>query len=153
MADEVAVTEDEIIAYTAQIPSTRLEVEGDWPKGTILNINLSLRVRARTEGDDRKGNATLHHHLAVEEAAIQSVLTPAQRRAQFEAEVAKQTPQPKVIDEEPGHEDQEKKEDWSDVEAQDAAKRDQLQVDSVEQTEGQTENQETDADQFEQVNF
>jgi hypothetical protein len=169
----------EAITYTAQIPSTKLEVEGDWPKGTILNINLSLRVRGRVDGEDRKGNETLHHLLAVEEASIQSVLTPAQRKAAYDAALAAQQ---KVIDEEPGQEDQiehpgieagegvehpadgtwspevsneptelvneltPETEDWSDVDAQDAQKR-QLQVEGVERVE------ETDAHQYEEVNF
>lgn len=158
--DEVA----EVIEYSAQIPSTKLEIDGDWPKGTILNINLSLRVRARTEGEDRKGNSTLHHHLAVEEAAIRSVFTPAQRRAQHEAALAAEKAEQdkakrgKVIEEEPGHEDQQSAqadaapapEDWSDVDAREQERRDQLKVEGVEQTEAPTE---TDDHQFETVDF
>lgn len=180
--EKAEIVPDEPITYTAQIPSTKLEVEGDWPKGTILNINLSLRVRGRVDGEDRKGNETLHHLLAVEEASIQSVLTPAQRKAAYEAVLAAGTPKEKVIDEEPGQEDQGTiehpgieagegvehpadgtwspevsneagelvnelaTEDWSDVEAKDAEKR-QLQVQDVQRVE------ETDAHQFEEVNF
>jgi len=154
--------QEEAVTYTAQIPSTKLEVEGDWPKGTILNINLSLRVRARTDGEDRKGNSTLHHMLVVEEAQILSVLTPAQRKAMFEAaEAAEKAKQNKVIEEEPGREDQAEElgedpaelvnelapapdEDWSDVEAKDAEKR-ALQVESAEPVE------ESDEHRFDEI--
>jgi hypothetical protein len=115
MADEEAVTEvytfegEEVKDFSAQIPSTKLEAPGAWARGTLLNMNVQLRVRS-VRMEETKDGMVRHHLLAIEEATVTGVLTPEQRRAAMaqeeQAELARLAALPKEIDEEPGIEDQ-----------------------------------------------
>lgn len=143
---------EEITDFAVQIPSTKLETGKAYPRGTILNMNVSLRVRSVRIDEDRQGNMIRTHLLAVEDAAVKKAVTPAERRATMEAEeAAEQAAKEKVIDEEPGvedgvsateplqnevTEDVAEDTDFSDVEARDA---EQVQA---------AQNTETDADQY-----
>lgn len=141
ITDSYSFEGDAITGFMAQIPSTRMQVDEQWPRGSVLNMNLTLRVRSVKIEEDRKGNLIRHHLLAVDEAQVRSVLTPAQRRAEHDAAVAAAaqdaTQADPVIAEHPAATEEET--DWSDVEAKDAEKR------------GEAVAQETDADQFEQA--
>ena len=77
--------EDEVPTYTAQLPSATLEAEQEYPRGTILNLNVQVRVIGFTENEDKKGNLIHKHNLALEEVSIIDFLTPAQRKALIEA--------------------------------------------------------------------
>lgn len=76
---------DEVVSYTAQLPSATLEAEQEYPRGTIINLNVQVRVIGFTENEDKKGNLIHKHNLALEEVSIIDFLTPAQRRALIEA--------------------------------------------------------------------
>lgn len=76
---------DEIPRYTAQLPSATLEAEQNYPRGTVLNLNVQVRVIGFTENEDKKGNLIHKHNLALEEVSIVDFLTPAQRKALIEA--------------------------------------------------------------------
>lgn len=76
---------DEVPRYTAQLPSATLEAEQEYPRGTVLNLNVQVRVIGFTENEDKKGNLLHKHNLALEEVSIIDFLTPAQRKALIEA--------------------------------------------------------------------
>lgn len=77
--------EDEVVSYTAHLPSATLEAEEEYARGTILTLNVQVRVIGFTENEDKKGNLIHKHNLALEEVSIADVLTPAQRKALIEA--------------------------------------------------------------------
>lgn len=77
--------EAEVPTYTAQLPSATLGAEQEYPRGTVLNLNVQVRVIGHTENEDKKGNLIHKHNLVLEEVSIVDFLTPAQRRALIEA--------------------------------------------------------------------
>lgn len=72
---------DEISDFSAQIPSTKLEAPNAYPRGTILDLRLQVRVRSVRLDEGRSGALTRNHILAIEECNIVGVMTPAQRAA------------------------------------------------------------------------
>lgn len=72
---------DEISDFSAQIPSTKLEAPVAYPRGTILDLRLQVRVRSVRLDEGRGGALTRNHILAIEECSIVGVMTPAQRAA------------------------------------------------------------------------
>jgi hypothetical protein len=98
---------DEVTDFTAQLPSAKLEAPEAYPRGTYLTLQVEVRVKSVRLEEDRHGNLTRHHVLALESCAITETLTPAQRRELIEAaekaaqevDLASQSPE---IDEEPG---------------------------------------------------
>lgn len=72
---------DEISDFSAQIPSTKLEAPVAYPRGTILDLRLQVRVRSVRLDEGRGGALTRNHILAIEECNIVGVMTPAQRAA------------------------------------------------------------------------
>lgn len=76
---------DEVSNFTAQIPAASLDASQAYPRGTLLTLNLQVRVKSVRLEEDRKGNLTRKHVLALEDASIMDVLTPAQRKALIEA--------------------------------------------------------------------
>lgn len=81
MTEPLNDADDLLPSYTAQLPSATLEAEQEYPRGTILNLNVQVRVIGFTENEDRKGNLIHKHNLALEEVSIIDFLTPAQRKA------------------------------------------------------------------------
>lgn len=76
---------DEVTDFTAQLPSASLEAPQAYPRGTILNLNVQVRVKSVRLEEDRKGKLFRKHVLALEDVSILDVLTPAQRKALIEA--------------------------------------------------------------------
>lgn len=72
---------DEVTEFTAQLPSASLEAPAAYPRGTILTLNVQVRVKSVRLDEDRKGNLSRKHILAFEDVSIADVLTPEQRRA------------------------------------------------------------------------
>lgn len=134
---EMEETSDEVTTFTVQIPSVKLEVDEGFPRGTIINMNLALRVRYAFVDESKSGVISQHHVLVLEEATFMGKTTPAERRAAFEAaeaalaaeeaksktiqeypDAADLAPEPEVA-EEVAVEDAE----WTDVDKADEAKR------------------------------
>lgn len=77
---------DEISEFYAQIPSTRLEGDVAYPRGTRIRMEIELRVSSvRHDENKRTGKLMRIHTLALEEARVLSAFTPAQLRAAAEA--------------------------------------------------------------------
>lgn len=72
---------DEVSDFTAQIPSMTLETDQAYPRGTYLTLQVEVRVRSIRIDEDRKGNLSRKHVLAIEDVKILERLTPEQRRA------------------------------------------------------------------------
>jgi hypothetical protein len=72
---------DEVTDFTAMIPSLSLEADQAYPRGTYLTLKVEVRVRSVRIEEDRKGNLSRKHVLAIEDVQILERLTPDQRRA------------------------------------------------------------------------
>ena len=75
---------DEVSNFTAQLPSIGLDAPEAYPRGTLLNLTVQVRVKSVRLEEDRKGALSRKHVLALEDVAIVDVLTPDQRRALIE---------------------------------------------------------------------
>lgn len=76
---------DEVTDFTAQLPSASLEAPQAYPRGTILNLSVQVRVKSVRLDEDRKGGLVRKHILALEDVSILDVLTPEQRKALVDA--------------------------------------------------------------------
>ena len=76
---------DEVSAFAACLPATRLEAPEAYQRGTILTLQVEVRVRSVRLEEDRKGNLSRNHMLALENVSIIGSETPAERRAAAEA--------------------------------------------------------------------
>lgn len=109
---------DQITDFTAQLPMVKLPTEEAYPRGTYIRVTAEYRVRSVSLSDSKKGEGlTRHHVLVLEDLAVTSTQTPAERRALMQAaeelEAQQLASHPKVIQEEPGHEDASSAEEWS----------------------------------------
>lgn len=96
---------DEVTDFTAQLPSASLEAPAAYPRGTLLNLSVQVRVKSVRLEEDRKGNLSRKHILALEDVSILDVLTPAQRKALIEAAEQAAEQQDNTISEEQHIED------------------------------------------------
>lgn len=102
---------DQVSDFLLAVPALRIESDGAYPRGTTLNVRGEFRVRSVRIEEDRKGNLTRHHVLAAEVFRVTSHKTPAQRRAEYDAEEAElqaqreQVEATATIQEHPGNED------------------------------------------------
>lgn len=79
---DVSFEGEEVGALVAQLPSTKIENLGAaYPIGTMMTLEIQVRVKSVRIDEDRKGNLARAHMLNVEDVALTDVLTPAQRRA------------------------------------------------------------------------
>lgn len=76
---------DEVTNFAAHLPAVKMEAPEAYPRGTYLTLHLVVRVRSVRLDEDRKGELTRNHVLALEECTITDTLTPAQRRLAMEA--------------------------------------------------------------------
>jgi hypothetical protein len=76
---------DEVTDFAVQLPSTTIEASDAYTRGTLMNLNVQVRVKSVRLEEDRKGNLVRKHILAIEDVSVMDVLTPAQRKALIEA--------------------------------------------------------------------
>jgi hypothetical protein len=88
MSDAFSFEGDEVTNFTAQLPSAMLEAPEAYQRGTLLTLTVQVRVKSVRIEEDRKGNLSRKHILALEEVNVTDVLTPAQRQALIDAAAA-----------------------------------------------------------------
>jgi hypothetical protein len=76
---------EEIAEFTAQLPTVKLEAEEMYPRGTHIMVSAEYRVRSVHIEEDKKGNLTRHHVLALENLVVTGRQTPEERRAAIAA--------------------------------------------------------------------
>lgn len=85
MTESFYLDDEEVTDFTAQLPATTLEAPCSYPRGTLLTLQVQVRVKSLRLDEDRKGGLSRKHMLAIEECTITDVMTPAERRAFLEA--------------------------------------------------------------------
>lgn len=84
---------EEVIDFSATLPSAKLEAPEAYPRGTELTLQVRVRVRSVRIDSDKHDNLVRNHMLALDECTIIDVLTPQMRAAlvaaaEAEAEMA-----------------------------------------------------------------
>lgn len=70
---------EEVTDFSAQLPSAKLEAPEAYPRGTLLTLQVQVRVKSVRIDSDKHDNLVRNHILALEECNITEVLTPAVR--------------------------------------------------------------------------
>lgn len=71
---------DEVSDFVVQLPAATLDADEAYTRGTLMTLNVQVRVKSVRIEEDRKGNLIRKHILVMEEASIRDVLTPERRR-------------------------------------------------------------------------
>lgn len=85
MTEAFSFEGEEVTDFAAQLPSVKLQAPDAYPRGTLLTLQVQVRVKSVRIDSDRQDKLIRNHMLAYEDVNVVDVLTPAQRQALLEA--------------------------------------------------------------------
>lgn len=83
--DDFTFEGDAVTDFMAVLPSAKLEANEAYQRGTILTLNVEVRVKSVRLEENRHGELVRSHVLAIENVAVTNKVTPAERLALIEA--------------------------------------------------------------------